>query len=55
MKARKYAFISQQYINSKFAIDILKESRISREVSKESHKKMKTSITPPPINRKDKI
>lgn len=55
MKARKYAFISQQYINSKFAIDILKESKISREVSKESHKKMKTSITPPPINRKDKI
>lgn len=58
--ARKYAFISQQYINSEFAIELLNPSYNTSYLQKKinindiQEKKRYRRIVPPPINRKDK-
>lgn len=57
--ARKYAFISQQYINSEFAIELLNSSCNTSYSQKNlkidnMQEKSNIKIVPPPINRKDK-
>lgn len=52
INARKYAFISQQYINSEFALEILNHDYDNNKL-KNNHEK-KDYITPPPISRRVK-
>lgn len=50
INARKYAFISQQYINSEFALELL--NRKNNELGNNCEKN--NPMVPPPIKRKDR-
>ena len=60
IKARKYAFISQQYINSGFALESLNHINSGfaleslNQETKKPENNYKTRIAPPPIKRKEK-